>query len=49
MKPQSPKLPKRPYRKPQLMVYGDLTEMTRSAGMMGIMDGAPAGPMKTGI
>jgi hypothetical protein len=31
--------PKKPYRKPQLLVYGNLTEMTLAAGMMGKMDG----------
>lgn len=48
MRPESPKLPKKPYRKPQLLVYGDLTEMTRTAGMAGMMDGGPMGTMKTG-
>lgn len=42
-------LPKKPYRKPQLFVYGDLTEMTRSSGsMMAQLDGATKGNRKTG-
>ena len=39
MRSQSPTLPKKSYQKPQLLVYGDLTEMTRGGGMMGKMDG----------
>ncbi len=49
MRPEPPKLPKKQYRKPQLVVYGDLTEMTRSAGsMMSQLDGATKGNRKTG-
>ena len=38
MKPHSQIPPKKPYRKPQLLVYGDLTEITRGAGMSGMLD-----------
>lgn len=39
MRPQSRTLPKKVYKKPQLLVYGNLTEMTLSAGKTGAMDG----------
>jgi hypothetical protein len=42
MKLQSRTLTKKPYQKPQLLVYGNLTEMTRGAGMAGQMDGGGA-------
>jgi hypothetical protein len=45
----SPESGKKPYEAPKLLVYGDLTEMTRATGMVGMMDGGPiAGMRKTG-
>ena len=41
---------KKPYRKPQVIVYGNIREITRNAGSKGNLDGgggAAAGP-KTG-
>jgi hypothetical protein len=41
---------KKPYRKPQVIVYGNIREITRNAGPKGVDDGgggAAAGP-KTG-
>lgn len=41
---------KKPYRKPQVIVYGNIREITRNAGPKGNLDGgggAAAGP-KTG-
>lgn len=46
MRPQSPAIQKKPYQRPQLLVYGDLTEMTGGAGMMKMMDSGIMG--KTG-
>jgi hypothetical protein len=39
MKQPSIKLTKKPYQPPKLLVYGDLTEMTKSAGQKGRLDG----------
>ena len=42
---------KKPYRKPQVIVYGNIREITRNAGPKGAEDGgggAAAGP-KTGV
>jgi len=42
---------KKPYRKPQVTVYGNIREITRNAGAKGNLDGgggAAAGP-KTGV
>ena len=42
---------KKPYRKPQVIVYGNIREITRNAGPKGALDnggGAGAGP-KTGV
>jgi len=42
---------KKPYRKPQVIVYGNIREITRNAGPKGDLDGgggAAAGP-KTGV
>ena len=39
---QSSKTPaKKPYQSPKLLVYGDLTEMTKSTGRSGRLDGGP--------
>jgi len=35
---------KRTYDKPELIVYGDIREITQSVGAMGPSDGAPSGP-----
>ena len=43
---QSAKIPaKKPYESPKLLVYGDLTEMTKSAGRFGQLDGGSS-PLK---
>jgi hypothetical protein len=42
---------KKPYRKPEVIVYGNIREVTRNAGPKGDLDGgggAAAGP-KTGV
>lgn len=42
---------KKPYRKPEVIVYGNIREITRNAGPKGDLDGgggAAAGP-KTGV
>ena len=42
---------KKPYHKPQVIVYGNIREITRNAGPKGNLDGgggAAAGP-KTGV
>jgi hypothetical protein len=42
---------KKPYHKPEVIIYGDIREITRNAGPKGNIDGgggAAAGP-KTGI
>ena len=42
---------KKPYRKPAILVYGNIREITRNAGPKGNLDGgggAAAGP-KTGV
>ncbi len=36
-------VPKKPYQSPKLLVYGDLTEMTKSRGALGKSDGAVGG------
>jgi hypothetical protein len=38
---------KKPYATPQLQVYGELREITQSAGMTGIPDGAPGSNNRT--
>ena len=49
MKPQLPTISKKPYQAPNLLVYGDLTEMTRAMGNMGRLDGGMAiGMRRTG-
>lgn len=37
---------KRPYLPPKLFIYGDLTEMTRTAGFRGMADGGHKQAMK---
>jgi len=39
MKQPSEKTAKKPYQSPKLLVYGDLTEMTKSVGQKGRPDG----------
>jgi len=39
MKQPSDKTAKKPYQSPKLLVYGDLTQMTRKAGNRGRPDG----------
>jgi hypothetical protein len=37
--------PKKTYQTPKLLVYGDLTEMTKSGGMTGMIDMAKGNTM----
>ena len=49
--PRNPDQNKKPYHKPQVIVYGNIREITRNAGAKGNVDGgggAAAGP-KTGV
>ena len=49
-KPTNPTQIKKPYHKPEVIVYGNIREITRNAGPKGELDnggGAAAGP-KTG-
>jgi hypothetical protein len=39
MKQPSTNSTKKPYQSPKLLVYGDLTEMTKSLGRVGQLDG----------
>jgi hypothetical protein len=39
MKQPSEKSTKKPYQPPKLLVYGDLTEMTKALGKLGKADG----------
>jgi hypothetical protein len=39
---------KKPYQAPKLLVYGNLTEMTQSAGHKGRADGGHSGKRFTG-
>ncbi len=41
MKQPSNATPKKPYQSPKLLVYGDLTEMTKSRGTVAKIDGGP--------
>jgi hypothetical protein len=48
--PRDPDQVKRPYHKPEVVVYGNIREITRNVGSKGALDGgggAAAGP-KTG-
>lgn len=48
--PRDPDQVKRPYHKPEVVVYGNIREITRNVGSKGVLDGgggAGAGP-KTG-
>ncbi len=39
---------RKPYRSPQLLIYGNLAELTRNKGNVGLMDGGPViGQMMT--
>ena len=49
--PTNPAQIKKPYRKPEVIVYGNIREITRNIGPKGNLDGgggAAAGP-KTGV
>jgi hypothetical protein len=49
--PTHPDQLKKPYHKPEVIVYGNIREITRNAGAKGNLDnagGAAAGP-KTGV
>jgi hypothetical protein len=49
--PQTEHKSKKPYHKPEVIVYGNIREITRNAGPKGNLDGgggAAAGP-KTGV
>jgi hypothetical protein len=46
MKPQDEKNTKKDYRSPQLLVYGNISDVTRSSSS-GMMDDNPSGSMKT--
>jgi hypothetical protein len=49
--PTNPDQTKKPYHKPDVIVYGNIREITRNAGPKGNLDGgggAAAGP-KTGV
>jgi hypothetical protein len=49
--PTNPAAIKKPYHKPEVVVYGNIREITRNAGPKGELDnagGAAAGP-KTGV
>ena len=49
--PGNPEQTKKPYHKPEVIVYGNIREITRNAGPKGNLDGgggAAAGP-KTGV
>jgi hypothetical protein len=49
MKQPSEKLTKKPYQPPKLLVYGNLTEMTKSVGQKGRKDsGGPPQMRRTG-
>jgi len=39
---------KKPYASPKLIAYGNLTELTRGTGMMGMMDNMMVGSPRTG-
>lgn len=45
LKPQKPN--KHPYRQPQLLVYGNIRELTQAVGMNGAMDGGGGGMNKS--
>lgn len=50
-KPAGPKGTKNPYQKPELLVYGNIREITKNVGSKGNLDGgggAGAGP-KTSV
>ena len=49
--PTNPAQIKKPYHKPEVIIYGNIREITRNAGPKGELDnggGAAAGP-KTGV
>jgi hypothetical protein len=49
--PRNPDQKKKPYHTPEVIVYGNIREITRNAGAKGNLDGgggAAAGP-KTGV
>jgi hypothetical protein len=40
---QAQTTPKKPYQAPKLLIYGNLTEMTKARGTKGRLDGAKKG------
>jgi hypothetical protein len=38
---------RKPFREPDLRVYGDIAEVTRAVGMTGALDGMATGNTKT--
>lgn len=48
MKSPAPVPPKKVYQAPKLQVYGDLTEMTKTRGMRGHLDGGTGFSRRTG-
>jgi hypothetical protein len=48
MKQTSERPAKKPYQSPKLLVYGDLTEMTKTAGIRHNLDGGSGNHRKTG-
>jgi hypothetical protein len=46
-KPGEDKLAKKVYQSPELVLYGNISEITRAVGNMGMMDGASSSPDKT--
>ncbi len=39
IRPTDAKIARKPYHKPELMVYGDIRELTQTVGNMGAKDG----------
>ena len=46
MKPECPTIARKPYQAPKLIVYGDLTDMTKAVGKAGMKDGGIVKGMK---
>jgi hypothetical protein len=40
--------PRKPFAKPELIVYGDIAALTQAVGQRGMHDGVPFGLTKTG-
>ncbi len=45
---QEPDSARKPYQHPELVVYGNISEITQALGMNGMMDGGGGGINKTG-